>query len=305
MQVISPTERKFERTEFKPYIVSFKLDCLVRNLTPKTLKCHLERLGYLFSYLSETGVSFKDVTKQTIQAYIVTLQERVSEETINGRLRVYRRFFRFLIEEDLWEGPNPLKGISLLRTSRKLKSVVTPEELQKVLKGLNTRTFEGSRNLVMLLFFWDSMIRLTEMLTLRISDIDLETGLIKVFGKGRKERMIPIGVKTVKQVQKYLHKRKCPGDLLICMRNGEPIKARHCHKIVQSLGKKQGIKLYPHLLRHSAATWYANQGGNLAVLQRILGHTSLAVTQNYLHLTGEDLTRDYQRFSPGNAIAIG
>ncbi len=146
------------------------------------------------------------------------------------------------------------------------------------------------------------MLRRNEVLGLKVGDIDLNSRLIKVFGKGRKERMVPLGVKTLKVLHQYLVKwrSKHSGDFVICMRNGEPVTERHCHKIIQRIGKKHGVKLYPHLLRRSAATWYIRQGGNRAILQGILGHTSPLVAQKYLHLSSQDALRFYNSYSPAN-----
>jgi site-specific recombinase XerD len=270
------------------------------------MDCYFERLGYLFNYLNNQNATLAQLKRSIIQEYILSLKDRVSDETINGRIRVYRKFFNFLITESFWSTENPMKGISLLKTSKRIKPVLSADDLQAVLRGIKTNTFEGNRNLVMILVFWDTMVRLRELLTMKTSDLDLEAGLVKVFGKGRKERMVPMGNRTSKQICKYLIKwrSKYPGDFLFCMRNGEPLEERRCRKIVQETGNKQNIKLYPHLLRHSAATWYANQGGNLAVLQRILGHTSLAVTQNYLHVSVTDMIRSYQNLSPSNQLKL-
>jgi site-specific recombinase XerD len=153
---------------------------------------------------------------------------------------------------------------------------------------------------------WDGMLRRNELLALKLTDINLDGRLIKVFGKGRKERMVPLGVKTVRALHQFLARwrSKFPGDTLICMRNGEQITERHCHKIVQQLGRKNGVKLYPHLLRHSAATWYIRQGGNPVILQGIMGHSSLTVTQQYLHLSSKDAVDSYDKFSPANALRL-
>jgi site-specific recombinase XerD len=299
-------ESRFRATEFKKYLDLFKLDCQVRNLTEKTIDVYYERLGYFFSYIKDEGISFQAICRNTIQQYILTLIENVSDETVNGRIRAVKRFFNFLCDEGLWEGQNPISGIKLLRTTKKVKPVVKSDNVQKLLAASDIKTFEGARNKVMILLFWDGMLRLNELLGLKTSDIDLEGRLIKVFGKGRKERMVPLGVKTLRAIHQYLIKwrSRYPGDHLICMRNGQPVTERHCHKIVQRLGEKVGIKLYPHLLRHSAATWYIRQGGNPAVLQKILGHTSLLVTQNYLHLSNADTVKSYDSFSPANCLRI-
>lgn len=308
-------EGKFKDSEFEKYFESFQLDCLMRNLTSVTIEGYAERLYALFSYLVDEDIAFASVTRQEIQRYVMSLksaksgastEKNVSDETINGRIRVYRRFWNHLAEEGLWTGESPMAGIKLLKTSKRIKPVITPENIQTVISSINRKAFEGSRNIIIILLFWDGMLRKNEALTLKLNDIDLNGRLIRVFGKGRKERMVPLGVKTTRMLHRYIirWRSKYPGDHLICMRNGRPLTERHCHKVIQRIGERVGIKLYPHLLRHSAATWYIQQGGNPAVLQKILGHTSLLVTQNYLHLSNADTVNSYNSFSPSNCLRI-
>ena len=306
MSKADKVEQTWRGTVFEPYLSAFRFDSQVRNLTPKTLDCYLERLGDLFVSLQEQGKSLPEVDKATVQGYALSLKGRVSDETINGRIRVYRRFFGFLVDKGLWESDNPMTGVKLLKTAKKVKPVVDPETVQKIVAGISRDSFEGMRNLLMVLLLWDGMMRKNEMLGLKVSDINLNDHLAKVFGKGRKERMVPLGVKTLKVHHQHLirWRSKYPGDHLICMRNGEPLTGRHCHKVIQDLGKRHGIVLYPHLLRHSAATWYIRQGGNPAVLQGILGRTSLLVTQNYLHLSSQDAVNSHAQFSPSNCLRV-
>lgn len=303
---IQRVEKEYGESDAKPYLDSFKFDCMVRNLTPKSIGGYYERMSYLLGYLRDNNIPFEQITKRTIQDYIMLLKGTVSDETINGRLRVYRRFFNYLVDEGLWEQENPMAGVKLLRATKKVKPVISPEDIQKLIATFDKKRFEGNRNLVMTLLLWDGMLRMNEVLGLKVADIDLEGRLIKVFGKGRKERMVPLGVKTLRILHHYLIKwrSKLPGEFLICTRAGERLKDRHCHKIISNIGKRHGLKLYPHLLRHSAATWYIQQGGNPAVLQRILGHTSLLVTQNYLHLSNADTVASYESFSPSNCLRV-
>lgn len=297
---------RYEGTEAKPYLEAFKYDCLVRNLTQKTVDCYLERLDYLLRYLGDKAIALASVDRRVIQDYIMHLKGNVSDETINGRIRAYRRFFNYLGEEELWEGNNSMVGVKLLKTAHRVKPVVEPETVQMIIGSIERSTFEGNRNTVLVLLLWDGMLRMNEALKLKMTDIDADKQLLKGFGKGRKERMVPLGVKTIKLLHQYLIKwrSKYPGDYLICMRNGEHLTARRCHKLIQDIGKKHAVKLHPHLLRHSAATWYIQQGGNPAVLHGIMGHTSLLVTQNYLHLSSQDAVNSYAKFSPSNCLRV-
>jgi len=306
-RVIPMTEKvvgRYQDTAHRPFLEAFKFDCQVRNLTPTTIDCYMERLDYLLRYLDDNNIGLTSIDRRIIQDYIMHLKGTVSDETINGRIRVYRRFFNFLVEDGLWETVSPMAGVKILRTAKRVKPVVEPEMVQQIIKSIDRSTFEGNRNFVLVLLLWDGMLRKKELLGLKATDTDKR--LIRVFGKGRKERMVPIGVKALKALHQYLIKwrSKYPGDHLICMRNGEPLTDRRCHKIVQDIGKKHGVKLHPHLLRHSAATWYIRQGGNPAVLQGIMGHTSLLVTQNYLHLSSQDAVNSYDQFSPSNCLKV-
>jgi site-specific recombinase XerD len=293
-------------SNWKTYVDAFVFGCKIRNLAPRTLSVYAERLGYLGRYLEEKGIDIEDITRQDIQDYLMSLIGHVADETVNGRIRVYRRFFNYLEEESLWEKPNPTKKLKLVKVSKRIKAVVSPEQIQQVLQCLNKSTYEGYRNLTMIMLFWDSMIRKEELITLSVDAIDLRTGLIKVYGKGRKERQVPMGAKTIKTLHFYLNRWRngTSGNLVFCQRNGKPITSRHCHKIVQDLGNRAGIELYPHLIRHSAATFFIRQGGSPVILQKILGHTSLVVTQNYLHMSNQDMLETYSRFSPSNAISV-
>ncbi len=293
-------------SNWKTYVDAFVFGCKIRNLAPRTLNVYAERLGYLARHLEKKSIDIEDVTKHDIQNYLMELIGSVSDETVNGRIRVYRRFFNYLEEEGLWDKPNPTYKIKLIRVEKKIKPVLSPEQIQMVLSSLNKKTYEGYRNLAIIMLFWDAMIRKEELITLTVSNIDLRTGLIKVFGKGRKERQVPMGAKMIKTLHFYLNRWRngTPGDLAFCQRNGKPITSRHCHKIIQDLGKKANITVYPHLIRHSAATYFIRQGGSPVILQKILGHTSLVVTQNYLHMSNQDMIDTYSHFSPSNAIRI-
>lgn len=291
---------------WKTFVDAFIFGCKLRNLSPRTISVYAERLGYLARYLETKGVDIESVTKQHLQEYLLSLIGKVADETVNGRIRAYRRFFNYLEEEGFWTKPNPAHKMKLIKSEKRIKAVVTPTEMESVFRVLNRNTYEGYRNSCLLMLFWDGMIRKEELISLKLENIDLRSGLIKVYGKGRKERQVPVGAKTIKMLHFFLNRWRegISGDLVFCQRSGEAITSRHCHKIVQDIGKRAGIALYPHLIRHSAATFFIRLGGSPVILQKILGHTSLVVTQNYLHMSTKDMVDVYGRFSPSNAIRV-
>lgn len=293
-------------SNWKTYVDAFVFGCRIRNLAPRTLNVYAERLGYLARHLEAKGIDIEEVTKQDIQNYLLELIGNVADETVNGRIRVYRRFFNYLEEEGIWDKPNPTHKIKLIKAEKRIKPVLSPEQIQSALQTLNKRTYEGYRNLTMVMLFWDAMIRKEELITLKVPGIDLRGGLIKVYGKGRKERQVPMGARMIKTMHFFLNRWRngTSGELVFCQRNGKPITSRHCHKIIQDIGKKAGFILYPHLIRHSSATFFIRQGGSPVILQKIMGHTSLTVTQNYLHMSNQDMIDTYSKFSPSNAISV-
>ncbi len=284
----------------------FITDCELRNLTPKTISVHKERLKYFYRYLQEVNKSIEEIGKFEVMEYILSIRSKVSGETVNGRIRVLKTFFKCLIENDLWKTSNPMENIKYLKTEKKVKPVIRINQVQKIINSLNKKTFEGFRNILMILLFWDALPRRGEIINIKLDDVNIESRIIKVFGKGRKERYIPMGVKTTKFLSLYLIKwrKNIEGDFLLCDRQGNKLKEGHCYRIVRRIGKKNGINLYPHLIRHSGATFFIQQGGSIAILQRIMGHVDISTTEGYLHLSSKDAVNSYEDFGPSNGLRI-
>ena len=285
----------------------FFYHCRIKNLRPKTLECYAERLGYFAHWLSKQDGTLKEVSISLIQQYIMGLldSQRVSPETINGRIRVYKLFYRFLCENDLIE-KSPLETIKLLKVDRKIKKVLSPEQLSLILKYFNQQSYCGSRNRLMILLIFDTMIRSGELINLKTENVDLGAKLIKVHGKSRRDRVIPMSVKTAKAVQRFILRWRSdiPGDRLFCKKGGEPLNVYRVYKIFREGGKNIGIQMGPHLIRHSGAEQYTRSGGNIAVLQLILGHSDIRTTMIYQHKTVDEMIKGHQDFSPVQNIEV-
>ncbi|PKK83170.1 MAG: hypothetical protein CVT49_10200 [candidate division Zixibacteria bacterium HGW-Zixibacteria-1] len=130
-------------SNWKTYVDAFVFGCKIRNLAPRTLNVYAERLGYLIRYLEAKGIDIESITKQGIQDYLLSLIGNVSDETVNGRIRVYRRFFNYLEEEGLWDKPNPTHKIKMIKAEKRVKQVLSPEQIQTALQTLNKKTYEG------------------------------------------------------------------------------------------------------------------------------------------------------------------
>lgn len=135
---------KYEGTEAHPLLLSLFHDCLLQDLRPKTTQAYTERIHYLITHLKSRGLGIYDVNKQTMKEYILSLKGSVSPATVNGRIRVYKRFWSHPIEEETWS-QNLMDGIHQQRKPRKLRPVIGPGEVSKLLKACNKKTFFGSR----------------------------------------------------------------------------------------------------------------------------------------------------------------
>jgi len=277
----------------------------LRRMTPRTIGAYRERLDCLSHWMAEAGIEPENIDRSIMRRYVVETAGTVADETLAGRLRAWRRLFNFLAEDGLRDGPNPLDGVRI-RCEHKVKSVVPPTAFDMVLSACDRKSWVGARNYALILLTFDAMLRLGEALSIRLADVEPRSGTLKVLGKGRKERVVAFSALTAKALHTYVSRFRVrmPGDLLFCTRTGTRIPRRHAHRIFDRAARKVGLRLNPHLARHSGATAFARSGGSIAVLQRALGHANLSTTQQYLHITGDDVHDAYARHAPAHGIRV-
>ncbi len=233
----------------------FEYHIRTKNLSPKTISVYGERLGYFYRFLKKNRLPFESVSKSTIQEYILFQKDRgLADISINGQVKVLKIFFKFLLEEGMVE-EDPAEKIDLLKTEKRIKPIISEEEIEKLLSVPDKKTYTGMRNFCMIIVFYDTLVRLSELINIKIKDIDLDSGTILIFGKGRKERIVPIGTKTIKYIYKFLmnHRRDINGDYLFCTMQGRPLDHRNVLRILQRIGDKVNVHVSPHLIRHSVS----------------------------------------------------
>lgn len=288
------------------YLDYFELDARSRQLSKFTIKVNGERLALLAKWLNKERIDINDVTRENIQGYLLSIYGTVADETVAGRIRTYKRFWNVLIEGEIWTKQNPMDGIKKPRVSRKLRRTLSPTEYDMVLNACKKRTFLGYRNFTILLVLWDCMLRRGEVASLKTENVDLRTGTLTVRGKGNKVRIVPMGSKTIKALYYYMHKHrtKYSGNELFCSKQGTQLSLVHIHQICSRTGKKAGIKMGCHIIRHSSATEYLRRGGQLGILSKILGHTDITTTSIYTHMSVDDAIKSYERFSPASSLSL-
>ncbi|PIP19913.1 MAG: tyrosine recombinase XerC [Candidatus Omnitrophica bacterium CG08_land_8_20_14_0_20_41_16] len=265
-------------------ILNYRLD--LEDFKKFTGDIDLEKIDYLF-----------------LRKYLAVLKEKnLGNRTIGRHLSSLRSFFRFLTRENYLK-INPILMLSSPKLDKHLPSVMTETEVAKLIESAfakDDKDERGLRDRAILETFYSSGLRISELTALSLSDIDFISGIIKVMGKGKKERVVPIGDTALMAIRKYLDKRKKQGEVIFLNKNGSRITTRGVWDIVKKYLKSAGINqgISPHTFRHSFATHLLNRGADLRTVQELLGHASLSTTQIYTHLTTERLKSVYDKAHP-------
>lgn len=272
-----------------------------KKLSLNTISTYKDDLKYYLSFLN--GKEFENITKKDINNFIEYLKDRnLSEKTINHVIGTVKNLHNyFALHHNM---PNVTENIVRLKTPKKLPKVLTIEEVDLLL-DIDLKTSYDYRNKAMLELMYSSGLRLSELLNLTLSDIDFENNLVKVFGKGSKERIIPIGDYATVALYKYINEYrnslvKYPTDILFLNNHGKKMSRSGFFKIIKKIAENKGIKkeLSPHTLRHSFATHMLECGADLRSIQELLGHENMSTTSIYTHVRSDLLRSAYDEFHP-------
>lgn len=237
-----------------------------------------------------------------LRKYLAILKEKnLKNRTVGRHLSTLRSFFKFLIREGYLK-TNPIAGLSSPRQEKPLPLFLTEEEVTKLIGAVKLNNERGFRDRAVVETFYSTGIRVSELVGLNIEDIDFIGGIVKVMGKGKKERIVPIGDIALSAIRAYLERRKKEQEAkaLFLNKSGKRITDRGVRNIIDKYIRiasiKQGVS--PHTLRHSFATHLLNRGADLRSVQELLGHVNLSTTQIYTHLTTEKLKKVYDKAHP-------
>jgi len=268
------------------------------------LETFLEFANQQFDY-----TEIKSVNYSIIRSWIVALvEEGVSNRSINRKMSSLKTYFKFLLKTSQID-ENPMVKHRSLKTSKKLQVPFSEKEITNVIELLEEeKDFEGLRNRLIVELFYATGIRRTELVNLKISDLSLGQGTIKVLGKRNKERIIPLIPSIVKSLQQYLNERERLNEIvdaqfLLLSKKGVKIYETLVYRIINSYFSKasEKVKKSPHILRHSFATHLLNEGADLNAVKELLGHASLASTQVYTHNSIAQLKQVYKNAHPRNS----
>jgi site-specific recombinase XerD len=298
--------------------------------SPKTYNWYSENLkrfrGYVLSRHHNENINSIDV--KFLREYILYLMtkhrfekhpnnpatsELLSSSTIHGHVRTLRAFFNWLQRENLTV-TNLAAGIKPPKIVKKVISTLSDEEIVAILHTFNSNSHAQIRNKVIFMLLLDSGLRIGELVNLKLDDIYVNDGLLKVMGKGKKERMVPIGNKAQKTLQSYLFRYRAKAahyDIknVFLSVNGTQLTENGIKLIFRKLAHESGVeRLHAHLCRHTFATRFLLNGGDVFTLQQILGHSTLEMVKNYVTLASNHVAMQHHKYSPLdrlNARGIG
>lgn len=238
-----------------------------------------------------------------IGEYVARLREKkYAPPTISRKLSVIKTFYRFLYTEGEI-GHNPLQEISFPRRGRKIPTYLSENEIDSLLNAPSLDNLYGIRDRAILEVLYGAGLRISELVNLNSTDLNLRKGWLKVSGKGSREHLLPLGRKACSWINKYLEEKgeekkgKVP---LFCNRYGNRISRQACWKTIKKYASKAGLskEVSPHTLRHSFATHLLSGDADLRVVQELLGHVNIDTTQIYTHISQERLKKVYKKYHP-------
>ena len=294
------------------YIKSFQSYLKIeRGLSKNTVANYtfdLERLSK-FMVENEISISPEKINEETIQLFIYAVSKEVNARSQARIISGLKSFFSYLIFED-YRTDNPMELIEAPRLGRKLPDTLSIDDIDNLIAAIDLSTPEGERNRAILETLYGCGLRVSEITTLKISDLFFDEGFIKITGKGNKQRFVPIANSTQKYIELYrntirnhLDIKKGFEDTLFLNRRGKQLTRAMIFTIIKTLAIKINLQknISPHTLRHSFATHLLENGADLRSIQMMLGHESITTTEIYVHLDRKHLTQIINKFHPRKA----
>lgn len=272
--------------------------------TKETIEYYKKRIGYFINFVNDKDIN--NVIIDDYNSYAIYLINKITDKgtnlssaTVKTTLNASKIFLKYAYDNkyminDVYKNIKPYKQV------KKTIVVLSTEDINKLLNSQNEFTVIGLRNLLAISLMLDAGLRVSEVVNLNVEDISEELGVIKVFGKGKKERLVPLTDSIVKYYDKYVFLTSLySGALFLDSDTGLRMTSSGISQILRRIKKEQHFnKLHPHYLRHTFATLFLVNGGDPVHLQLILGHTTLYMTEQYLHLANQMTLQKQKKFSP-------
>ena len=296
---------------WEPYKKGFKAYLqLERSLAGNSIEAYLSDLEKLTSFLLEHGIKKNpsELELKDLQQFIKWIAELGMTQSSQARIiSGLRTFYKYCLLEDI-STVDPTTLLEAPKLKRTLPDVLSFDEIENIIAQIDVSTAEGTRNKAILEIMYSCGLRVSEVVNLKLSQLYLDVGFIRVIGKGNKERLVPIGSSAIKYIHLYKnhvrnHQAVQMGeeDILFLNRRGRRLSRVMIFLIIKDLVAKAGIakNISPHTFRHSFATHLVEGGADLRAVQEMLGHESITTTEIYTHLDREFLRKTLEKFHPG------
>lgn len=307
-------------------LLAYEIDLQAERKSPSTIRWYRHKLHYFASWLSqERGVSdIEGLSSEHVKAFLMYLQGlrrtvngrtafrkgAPSSLTVHGYAQVIKTFCVWLVRSGYLDR-NPFEGVGMPKVEQYVIQAFTADDVRKMLRAAQVRR-HGERDYAIVLLLYDTAIRAGELTRLKLEDVDFDGGWLRINGKGSKQRMVPMGQTARRALWRYMEMaRPEPIVPTVCEvllnERREPLTAQGVWRIVRQAAEAadvNGKRLSPHTLRHAAAEDFLRNGGDAFALQKLLGHTSLAVTRMYVDLVAKDLADAHRRASPGDNLRV-
>jgi len=303
------------RDDFDRHLEAFRNYLLAeRNASPYTVRNYKASLERFFSFLREGKIrSLEKVDHRTLRGFLSRLmQQGTVKSSINRHLSAIRSFYRYLVREEMI-ATNPAAVTVSPKLDKRLPSFLTVAEAKQIVEAPDLSKPQGQRDRAMLELLYAAGLRISELVSLNIDQVNFITNEIRVWGKGSKERVVLIGKPAAAALQNYLNRgrprlmgsQKDNDALFIShyenkkgMHGGERLTVRRAQKILKKYTLGMDKRIYPHMLRHTFATHLLDGGADLRVVQELLGHAHLSSTQIYTHVTRSQMKKIYNQAHP-------
>lgn len=286
------------------YIVYLTVE---KGSSRNTIEAYSNDVRKLAQYLLDEDIKrWNQVDSIHIRGYLAYMQQEDVTNTTRARnVAAMKSFFRFLFIEKYTDS-NLAELLDGPRKEKVLPKYLTIEEVERLMAAPDRTTPNGCRDKAMLELLYASGLRVSELITLRLNDVSFEMAYVRCFGKGSKERVIPLGRYALEALEQYINvcrprvMNNWQTDILFLNKSGKGLTRQGFWKIIKKYGQEAGIKadLTPHVLRHSFATHLLSNGADLRAIQEMLGHADIATTQIYTHLLGEQMLDVYEAAHP-------
>jgi integrase/recombinase XerD len=294
--------------EMTPAIALFLTHVRVeKGLSSNTVAAYQRDLAKFNVFVQKRKLTVESVSRDDLVDFLAGLyREKLESRTVARQLVSLRNFFRFAQIQELIT-VDPSQNLESPKIRRTLPGYLKLEEVDRLLAQPDAKTALGLRDRAMLEVLYSTGLRVSELIGLRVTDLDAKVGCIRCIGKGDKERIVPAGRKALSLVEKYLRDARpkllgkgVSSQSLFVNRNGNSLSRVGVWKILSAYGRRAGLRvaLTPHMLRHSFATHLLEHGADLRVIQELLGHASISTTEVYTHVAGQRLREVHRKFHP-------